>query len=328
MGKIAILRRDGYGDLLHAYPLIIFLKKNIANSITLFVSKGNFELVKYLPPVDEVIRFSSVGNKYLAVLPTVWRAKKKKFDLAISAKTSPMKLMNLALLISGAKKKRAYVDNNWHGRLLNSSIEYTKKIAQLHQAVKGLKLVVPHLDFLPDELIPKIVLSSSQVASEMHWYKNTTLCISATTTQSHNRLDPIRYAKLCNAFHKKYPCQVSILGLEKDQIRARIIADHLEMPHRLIFTNFDQMMVHLWLSDLLFIGDGGLGHIRAAMDKPALVLFGQVHPNLWHPMSRKTRCLFHATDINLLEDTSIFSALERVWLNECNDRNDLFLHRI
>lgn len=324
MGKIAIIRRDGYGDLLHTYPLILFLKKNVANWITLFVSKGNVELIKYLPSVDEVICFPEKGNKYLNVLSTVWKAK-QGFDLAISGKTSPMKLMNFALFVSGAKKKRAYVDNNWHGRLVNSAVEYHEKIAALHQAVKGLKLVVPHLDFLPDELIPRISLSLEQYSSELPWHqKNFTLCISASTTRDENRLDPLRYARLCNAFHKKNPCQVVLLGLGKDRARAEHIAEHLEMPHRVVLPSFDQMMVHLWLADLLLVGDGGLSHIRAAMDKPSLVLFGQTHPNLWHPMSKKTRCLFHSESVNLLGDPVILSALEKVWqINECNNIDGL-----
>jgi len=51
MKKIAVVRRNGLGDLLCAFPLINYFQKYQPDAqITLFVDKRNAPLIPYLPP--------------------------------------------------------------------------------------------------------------------------------------------------------------------------------------------------------------------------------------------------------------------------------------
>jgi len=157
MKKIAIIRRNGLGDLLCAYPLILYLGKKYPNAkITLFVDARNYPLLGYLPPVDKVVVFPKKGNKYWNLFHKAFRYR-KEFDVAISAKTSPMKLANLFLFWLGAKKRIAYVDSSWHSKLINHPTPYHPSHARnLHQALKGLHLVAPELKAIPKECLPTL----------------------------------------------------------------------------------------------------------------------------------------------------------------------------
>lgn len=316
MKKIAIFRRNGFGDLLATYPLISYLKKTYtAHFITLFVGETNYPLIKFLPQVDEVVVLPSKGNKYFTTIREVSKKRGRHYDLALSAKTSPMKLMNIALFVSGAKERCAYVNSHWHSRLVNHPIPYDEeKAGELHQALKCLHLVAPQLTEIPEELYPKIAVPNALLEPylEQFRYNEPTIFISATTTKSENRFDSMRYAQVLNRLHKKMDFRVCIVSMQKDELRAEFIARHLQMNYRTYFTrSFDEFMVLLQLSDFLFVGDGGSAHIAAAMGKPQVVLFGQSHPKNWHPLSRLTTALYHPIHVNALSDEKILEALEQ-----------------
>src|SRR6185503_20134879 len=305
MKKIAIFRRNGLGDLLTAYPLILYLKKSHpTHFITLYVGETNFPLVEFLPPVDEVVILPTKGNKYFTTLKEVIKKRSRNYDLALSAKTSPMKLMNLALFASGAKERRAYVDSRWHSRFINYPLIYNEIAArEMHQALKCLHLVAPYLTEVPKELYPKIHLSRALCEPYlMHFpHEVPTLFIMATTTRNENRFDSIRYATVLNRLYKNAEFRVALVSMKKDEVRAQLIADHLQMPYQIYFTHsFSEFIVLLNLSDLTFVGDGGAAHIAAALDKPQVVLFGQSNPKNWSPLSDATTVLYHPLHVNAL----------------------------
>lgn len=322
MKKIAIFRRNGLGDLLTTYPLISYLKKNHpSHFITLFVGESNYPLTKFLPPVEEVVPLSANTNKYFTIIKEVGKRRHHNYDLALSAKTSPMKLMNFALFISGAKERRAYVDDSWHSRLVNHPLFYDEtKASELHQALKCLHLVAPELTEVPKEFYPKIHLPMHlcQPYLEYFHYSEPTIFIMATTTRNENRFDSIRYAKILNRLYKTTPFRVALIGMKKDELRAQLIADHLKVPHHIYFSrSFNEFMVLLSLSDLMFMGDGGAAHIAAALNKPQVVLFGQSHPKNWHPLGEATTVLYHPLHVNAISDESILEALEQKLRNLC-----------
>jgi ADP-heptose:LPS heptosyltransferase len=316
MKKIAIFRRNGLGDLLTAYPLISYLKISYpSHFITLFVGDTNYPLVQFLPPVDEVVSLPTKGSKYFITLKEVLKKRHHNYDLALSAKTSPMKLMNFALFASGAKERRAYIDNRWHSRCINYPLIYNEKEAkEQHQALKCLHLIAPHLKEVPKELYPKIHVPSSlcEPYLEQFQYKEPTILIMATTTRNENRFDSTRYAKVLNQLYSKRKFRVALVSMKKDEVRAQLIAKQLEMPHHTYFTrSFNEFMALIKLSDFVFVGDGGAAHIAAALDKPQVVLFGQSNPKNWHPLSENTTVLYHPLHVNALSDETILKTLER-----------------
>lgn len=316
--NIAVVRRNGFGDLLCSLPLLAFLREKAPQAkLTLFLDRRNAPLLPYLPLLDHTVIFPAKGNKYWNLLCIALRHRSERFDLAISAKTSPMKLMNLFLFALGAKERIAMVDESWHRRLINRGQLYdANKAKSAHQALKGLRMVAPELNEVPDRFYPRIAIPEEihqrykQEHSRLIASKLPLLLLSASTTRESNRIEEKKYASLVNRLAENYPLRVLVIGEKKDRKRAATIASHLDAPHDLYFPrNFDEFMVLLGLSDFYFLGDGGTAHIGAALGKPMVVLFGETMPVEWCPLGLKVRVLYHPLNVNLLSEEEIFVAL-------------------
>ena len=274
MTKIAIVRRNGLGDLLCAWPLVLYLQK-AAGEVTLFVSESNAPLIPYLSPAVKCVVLPSSGNKYLSHFKTALRFR-GSFDLAISAKTSPMKLMNFFLFAMGAKRRIAYVEKGWHRFWVNRPLEYREEEAKRsHQALKCLQTIAPHLKEVPPDLYPSILLSDPLKKKR----KELTLLINASTTRLASRFNEKRYAGLLNLLSESHPFTVLITGQKKDEERAKTIQKLMKIPTELVFPrNFEEFMVTLDAGDLFFVPDGGVAHIGAALKKKGVVLYGETNP--------------------------------------------------
>lgn len=313
MQRIAIIRRNGLGDLICAYPTLLYLRAHHPDAhLTLFVDERNAPLLPYLPPADEAVVLPAKGNKYWNLLRASAKYQNPRFDLAISMKASPMKLMNFFLFTLRAKKKSAYVDSSFWSRFLinDPHLFDASKAKKMHQALKGLHLVDATFESVPESLYPKATVSEQIKNKYSIPFANPILLCSATTTRESSRLHPSRYAALINCLYKELPFSVILLGQEKDRARAKMIAAELTPPCALHFPrNFEEFMVLLDASDLFFVGDGGVAHIASALGKTSVVLFGQTDPQEWHPLSRKAISLYHPQHVDRLDEEEIFTAL-------------------
>lgn len=318
MKKIAIVRRNGLGDLLCAYPLVLYLRKLYpASKITLFVDERNAPLLPYFPFPEKAVVFPKKGNKYFHLVRLAFKYRSEKFDLALSAKTSPMKMVNLFLYLLGAKKRCAFV---WgKSFFINCGTRYEKQTHYAcHQALKGLHLFLPGLQEIPKELIPKLRVPPEIKKRYPIDLKGPILLLSGSTTKEASRLEEQRYAAHANKIAAEYGFSILVVAQERERKRALEIAKQLKVPYNIHFPrNFDEFMVLLDAADLFFVGDGGVAHIGAALGKEEVVLFGETSPQLWKPLSEKAAILSHGRHVNLIEDEKIEMALKAKAENIC-----------
>jgi len=299
--RIGIVRRNGLGDLLCVMPLILLCKERYPGChITLFVDERGAPLTPYLP-VDDVVVMVSSSNKYASLIGTLWKQRGRKFDLLISAKPSPMKLLNLFLYALKGNERIAYVDDAWHSKLINSPRLYFPH-EERHQMVKSLRLLDPSFETVPGHLKPRLKVKSS------HTFSEPTLLISVTNNRLGSTLDPDKTQRLINRLTKKF--HVVINCELQDLKRAQILASGLNVSSEIIPTpKFDQFMALLASVDSCFIGDGGIMHLAAALDKPQVVLFGGTKVWEWAPLSDKAICLSDPHNVNFIPEEKIQKAL-------------------
>lgn len=308
--QIGIVRRNGLGDLLCTFPLILYLQEIYPEAkITLFVDKKNFPLIPYLPPVDRVVVFPEQGNKYWNLFKTAVRYRSSKFDLAICTKTSPMKLMNLFLFWLGAKKRVAVVDKSWHSRLINVPNTFDETYAKkTHQALKALHLIAPKFAELPKRFYPSLKIPRGKKSPLK--VEKPALLLSASTTRSSNRFSSKRYASIANRLFENYCFSVLIIAEPKDRARAQEIGNELDAPYHIYFPrNFEEFMVLLDTGNLYFVGDGGIAHIGAGFGKRGVVLYGETSPLEWRPMNDGFSVLYDPRHVDNLHDDEIYKAL-------------------
>lgn len=300
--KVAVLRRNGLGDLLCTIPLVKELNAQGA-SVTLFVDERNAPLVPYLREIEDWRIFPAKGNKYWNVLSTAL-AHRGAYDLAISAKTSPMKLNNCFLFALNASTRIAYVDQKWHRRLINAPVVYKKELEGFHQAVKALKLIDPTIDQVSFDLYPKIRSPKGERR----------LLISASTTSANSRPPLDWYAHIVNQFCKRHDLEVSIVSMWADKERAQKLSSRLTVPNEVqIPENFDAFIELLRGCTIAFVGDGGAAHLCAAMGKGVVAVYGGVNPVNWAPLGVFVKTLFSPTVVGEIETQHVHSALEEIY---------------
>ncbi|MFT4551972.1 MAG: ADP-heptose:LPS heptosyltransferase [Chlamydiales bacterium] len=320
VNNIALVRRNGLGDMICAMPLLLYLREKAPQaSITLFCDKSNAAILPLLPKADEVVVFPS-GNKYLSVLSSAYLHRSKNFDLAISAKTSPMKLINFFLYFLGAQQRIATVDNSWHRSLINNPVPYSDSKARiLHQSLKTLQLLDPSLKEVPKHLYPSIKIPSSVLKN-----KEKIVCqkLSPLSTNvplilisvSYNRASSNPgiefYKNILNRLHRVHPVRIAISCLAQDLEIAKKLSKQLFAPSVAISSDDIETFVTLLdLSDLIFIGDGGIMHIAAAMGKPQVTLFGETLLEEWQPLSEKATCFHHPENASEISREQVLKAL-------------------
>jgi ADP-heptose:LPS heptosyltransferase len=321
---IAIVRRNGFGDLLCSMPLFLYCLQEAPHAkISLFVDESNAPLIPYLniPSCHEVITFPR-HNKYLSILTTALKHRSKHFDIAISAKTSPMKLMNFFLYALGARERYAVVDKAWHSCFINKKALYHQpSFTHTHQALKALRLLAPNLTEVPSELWPTITIPSHvkrayeqemlmKIQRFSQYTSAPTLLISVTNNRETSFLGIENYSAILNELATHHDFHTIISCLPGDYLMAQELASHLNTPATIVDTsNFDMFMTLLSLVDICFIGDGGIMHMAAALDKHQVVLFGSTSPEEWSPLSNKTSTLFSPHHVQDIPHEDILSAL-------------------
>ena len=299
--NIGIVRRNGLGDLLCVMPLVHLCKERFPGcQVTLFVDERGAPLLSYLKVIDEAVVLSA---KYASLL-TALKNRYKKFDLLISAKPSPMKLLNLFLYFLGGKNRIAYVDQAWHSKLINQPRSFDPK-EEKHQMVKSLRLLDPLLEAVPDSLRPRLTVKPS------FQFDQKTILISVSNNRLGSTLDGDKTQRILNRIKK--PFKVIINCEPADFDRAKLLGKGLHMSYEVIPTpSFDTFISLMASIDACFIGDGGIMHLAAALDKPQVVLFGGTKIWEWAPASEKAICLADPKNVNFIPEETIFQAVEKI----------------
>lgn len=281
-------------------PLVSLCKERFPGCrVTLFVDERGAPLVPYLD-IDEAVVIASSPNKYASLLKTVWSQRHRKFDLLISARPTPMKLLNLFLYALNGKETIAYTDESWHSKLITNPRPSDKE--ERHQMVKSLRLLDPSIESVPHSARPRINVKPA------FKFDRPALLVSVTNNRLGSTLDADKTQRLLNSL-KKF--QV-VINCEPDDVeRANILAAGLTMPTQVIPTaSFDDFVALIASVDALFIGDGGIMHLAAALDKPQVVLFGGTKIWEWAPLSDKAICLSDPHNVNFIPEEKIQQALE------------------
>ena len=308
--KIAVIRRNGYGDLLCAVPAITALKQLYPGAeLTLFADTRNAALLPYLSCYDRAVIFKAGRNKYVEVLGTAWKYRRESFDLAFSPKPTSMKLLNLFLSLLGAKAQLAATDGRWHSRWINHPQPILPPNLKRHQALKCLQLLYPHVDAIPQSLWPKISLNGQ--LPELHHLPSQFIVTSVSNNRAHNRLPPEKHARIINQFCMANEITAVISGLPQDRARVDAVMAALRCPAMSVVSDSLHTLLHLLSKCTLALSaEGGFMHLVAAVDRPQVALFTTTLPEEWSPLSHQAICLHSPLGLAELSDSAILTAME------------------
>ncbi len=288
---IGIIRRNGLGDVICSLPLFYLCQQRMPEaSLALFIDERGAALAPYLEGPQEII---VMPRGYLGLAAFAWKERRRRFDLLISAKPAPMKMVNFLMQLLRAKRRIACPANY-------------RKDPSTHQAVKTLQLLDPTLQEITPDLRPRLKMPPLQ-----KFPKGPVLFISVTNNRIGSTLDHDKYASILTAVKK--PFYLVINGEPKDRASAEALSSLIRIPHEIRLTaSFDDFMSLIASSDAFLIGDGGVMHIAAAYDKPQVVLFGGTKITEWAPLSDRAKCLGDPHNVNFIPEADIIQSLEEI----------------
>ncbi|CDG20930.1 conserved protein of unknown function [Xenorhabdus poinarii G6] len=315
--KIAILRRNGLGDLILTQPLVKFIQKKYPNAkISLFIEHGSYDLAKYLFYCSNIdINVLPSGNKYFSIVKTAINFRNKKFDIAISAKPSPMKLNNLFLWLLGAKKRYAVVsDKSWHSKLVNFPTNQ-EMVKGHHQALKVLKIFSPNENYLSSDLFPTISIHKIPTIHKILIKANSEnplILFSVSNNRESSLITHNRLSLIADKITEKYPAAKFIISALHDDIHlAKDLICHINANCQIVICDsLDSFLSLLNEMTLIIVGDGGICHLTAALKKKTIALYAVTKPENWSPLALNDMCitLYDPENVNNISLDKIIDA--------------------
>ncbi|WP_167376284.1 glycosyltransferase family 9 protein [Xenorhabdus vietnamensis] len=308
--KIAILRRNGLGDLICTQPLIKFLQKKYPNAeISLFIDAGNAELAHYLCPSMNV-HIIPKGNKYLSIFRTALKFRREQFDIAISSKPTPMKLNNLFLWLLGAKKRYAVVTSkHWHSKLINYPVKQ-EQVSGYHQALKALRIFSPIENKLSPAFFPCMKLKNKLQAVE---HQFPMILFSVSNNRKNSLINNERLTLIANKILENYPDAKFVISSYKQNIP---LAEDLRVrigknSEVVVSDSLNSFLALLNSMTLIIVGDGGICHLAAALQKKLIAFYGVTMPKNWAPLATEDKCItfYDPDDVNNIDLDAVYPAI-------------------
>ena len=323
--NIAIINFRNLGDMICTMPLLKYCRQKAPNSIiTTILGKGCAPLGPFLNDSDKIIALPTKKTYDYKTFIKYALKLRNSFDLVICANT-PRKASDLFIWLLHPRNSLAYTKNTWHGKLIKTRIPFdVERKKKRHCALDFLNLLFAS-ETLPKELIPKITLKEELKEiykariQEINKIGRPLVFVSVSNNRYFCLLGIEEHAKILNRLHDEFNCSVLISHLPKDANKAFSLAQKLEMPNIALATpDFSEFMAVLDAVDLCLIGEGGIMHLAAALNKPQVALFSKTSIIEWSPLSDKAVILQHPENVNFIDQEMIYSALRNIVRNFLN----------
>ena len=127
VNKILAVNFGGIGDEILFLPALISLKKEFPNSVITLALEPRSKGVKELTDIinDLILVDIKNKNKYIELLKFIFKARKRGFDLAITAGGN--KFMSIIIFLTGAKKRYGYDCGTISQKLLTKAVKLNKQ---------------------------------------------------------------------------------------------------------------------------------------------------------------------------------------------------------
>lgn len=321
--NIAIVQLNHIGDMVCTLPLVKYVRQNAPTAkITVFLGAKNACLAPFIP-CDQVvctdIHTTRPGSKYIPIFHYGLKFR-HKFDLVICA-IEPRKSLHIFLKLLDPKLAIAYVENDWHGKIMNGGVLHDRTLQRTrHNTLEVLNIIASYQE-LPEDLLPEILICEEirvkyikrlqkQLSSLL---QNKLILVSVTNNRPNSTIAVHDYANYLNELAKTHKFSIVISYMEKDARRANELAKLLNAPHLSLLTNdFNEFMILLDLVDLCFVGDGGIMNLAMALQKPLLALFGKISAIEWRPLHKLGYYLRHEEHVKYIPKDEIVQKLKEI----------------
>lgn len=299
--SIVVLRTGRLGDLLVASPALRALRRAAPNArITLLIDRVSLPVAERLDSVDEAVVVPPLPGLHWEGLPFAAAAEADAFFAAMCARH-----FDLALQLKGA-------GDTTNAFVLRLGARVTA--GQRGEQAPALDLDMPYLPLQPEvlrlldvsrligapETSPRLEIAERpedldevRALPELDWARlsrGRVIGLNAGARSGARCWALERYRAVAACLLAETGDDIILLGGPRERERAESLAASLGHPRRLVnlagrisVGGLSALVARL---RLLITNDSFPGHLAAALDTPAVIIFGNGHPAQWAPLCR------------------------------------------
>lgn len=293
--KILVIQSHLLGDLVMVTPMLKTLRKTYPDSqIFLLANEFAKDLLEGLPFVDRIItmRFPWAMYDYsmrniVDVLKVIKQLRDEKFDLAIDGQID---MRNAFLMYLIYAKRRLGYDITGGRYFLTDVPESPKDIINIFEARLSL---LNYLGIETSNVIPELPISFEAEA----WVKNYLLennispeklvCVHPGASAKERLWNPEGLAKVIHYLKSLDFFPVIIEGPQDNEI-IRSITAFLEYRVPIVKASLKKVVSFIKRCKFIICMDSGIVHIAAAVNTPAIALYGPRSPAMTKPLGNNT----------------------------------------
>ena len=310
--KILVLKYDRIGDMIVATPIFRELKKKYPDiSISVLASKGNRDVLKYNPYIDNI--YTNYKNSLLGDFSSLLNLRKERFDVCIELEHSVIPHAILRLRIINPKKVISIHKDGRYG-VKGSELQlydfYTKKDKKGHFG----KIWLDTLNFFKVKPVSNkydIFLSNEERNKAKEFVSNIgskiKIGINLEGSFKEKQIQPEELKQICKGIYDNYSdIKIVILTTpNKSEKINKIISKmgfNFVIPSYATDTILDVAALIEQL-DLIITPDTSIVHVASAFDKPTV----SIHENnkdsyrLWKPISTLSKTVFAKSSYGLFD---------------------------
>ena len=310
--KILVLKYDRIGDMIVATPIFRELKKKYPDiSISVLASKGNRDVLKYNPYIDNI--YTNYKNSLLGDFSSLLNLRKERFDVCIELEHSVIPHAILRLRIINPKKVISIHKDGRYG-VKGSELQlydfYTKKDKKGHFG----KIWLDTLNFFKVKPVSNkydIFLSNEERNKAKEFVSNIgskiKIGINLEGSFKEKQIQPEELKQICKGIYDNYSdIKIVILTtpnkLEKTNKIISKMGFNFVIPSYATDTILDVAALIEQL-DLIITPDTSIVHVASAFDKPTV----SIHENnkdsyrLWKPISTLSKTVFAKSSYGLFD---------------------------
>jgi ADP-heptose:LPS heptosyltransferase len=291
--SILVIRLNRIGDMICAIPLLKTLRHEFPDAeLSVLAESGNAGIIAHEPYIDRIFVLKKdkglVRNRFLDFKRILGGY---EFDLCIGVKGGFSSSLAIMTFLSGARFRIGYVSRKGHllDRLFNMPVSPVDFGTQ-HQVDSCLNLLNPiGIDNGIRDVSITIPAAFRDAAISFMSAKRLRpekgiVIFNISSNRGTSAWSPDNFAQLGRLLTEqcKYKCIVS--GLPADEKQA------VEICHAIGKSAFYFRTEHIMdfaaicsLCNVLVTGDGGAGHVGAAVGVIVVTLFGAAPPAVWRP---------------------------------------------
>ena len=301
--KILVLKYDRIGDMIVATPIFRELKKKYPDiSISVLASKGNRDVLKYNPYIDNI--YTNYKNSLLGDFSSLLNLRKERFDVCIELEHSVIPHAILRLRIINPKKVISIHKDGRYG-VKGSELQlydfYTKKDKKGHFG----KIWLDTLNFFKVKPVSNkydIFLSNEERNKAKEFVSNIgskiKIGINLEGSFKEKQIQPEELKQICKGIYDNYS-DIKIVILTTPNKSEKINKIISKMGFDFVIQSYatDTMLDVAALIeqlDLIITPDTSIVHVASAFDKPTV----SIHENnkdsyrLWKPISTLSKTVF------------------------------------